>query len=98
MATAPSVAVAAAAERQRRLALRDLLNAEYQWIDRTWDAVFWITAIFVVAGAVGVSLGLVDAALFAFGVDAASDVLPVLDAAPGTVIVSPSCSVSVKSN
>ena len=55
MATAPSIAAAAAAERQRRLALRDLLNAKYQWIDRTWDAVFWITAIFVVAGAADIT-------------------------------------------
>jgi methane/ammonia monooxygenase subunit A len=55
MATAPSIAAAAAAERQRRLALRDLLNARYQWIDRTWDAVFWITAIFVVAGAADIT-------------------------------------------
>src|SRR6202021_3702427 len=55
MATAPSIAAAAAAERQRRLALRDLLNAKYQWIDRTWGAVFWITAIFVVAGAADIT-------------------------------------------
>ena len=55
MATAPSIAAAAAAEKQRRLALRDLLNAKYQWIDRTWDAVFWITAIFVVAGAADIT-------------------------------------------
>ena len=45
----------AAAERQRRLELRDLLNAKYQWIDRTWDAVFWITAIFIVAGAADIT-------------------------------------------
>ena len=30
-------------------------NAKYQWIDRTWDVVFWITAIFVVAGAADIT-------------------------------------------
>jgi len=44
-----------AAERQKRLELRDLLNARYQWIDRTWDWVFWITAIFIVGGAADIT-------------------------------------------
>ena len=42
-------ATMSAAERQRRLELRALLNKQYKWIDRKWDLVFWITAIFVVA-------------------------------------------------
>ena len=40
-----------AGERQRRLELRALLNKRYKWIDRKWDLVFWVTAIFVVGGA-----------------------------------------------
>jgi hypothetical protein len=48
-------ATMAPAERQRRLELRELLNAKYLFIDRTWDAVFWITAIFVVAGAADIT-------------------------------------------
>src|SRR5208283_2848205 len=44
-----------AAERQKRLELRDLLDAKYQWIDRTWDAVFLITAAFVVGGAADIT-------------------------------------------
>ena len=44
-----------AAERQRRLELRALLNKKYKWIDRKWDLVFWITAIFVVAGAADIT-------------------------------------------
>src|SRR5271156_6535482 len=55
MATAPSIAAAAADERQHRLETSDLLNTEYKRIDCTWDAVFWITAIFVVAGAADIT-------------------------------------------
>ena len=44
-----------AAERQKRLELTELLNAKYQWIDRTWDVVFWITAIFIVGGAADIT-------------------------------------------
>jgi methane/ammonia monooxygenase subunit A len=36
-------------------ALRALLNRRYTFIDRKWDAVFWITAIFVVAAAVDIT-------------------------------------------
>ena len=53
MASTP--AALSAAERQRRLELRELLNAKYIFIDRTWDAVFWITAIFIVAGAADIT-------------------------------------------
>lgn len=35
--------------------LRQLLNKEYTFIDRKWDAVFWITAIFVVAAAADIT-------------------------------------------
>jgi methane/ammonia monooxygenase subunit A len=45
----------AAGERQRRLELRALLNKKYKWIDRKWDLVFWITAIFVVGGAADIT-------------------------------------------
>jgi methane/ammonia monooxygenase subunit A len=50
-----SVTTTDAAEQRRRLELRELLHTKYQWIDRTWDAVFWITAIFVVAGAADIT-------------------------------------------
>jgi methane/ammonia monooxygenase subunit A len=53
MASTP--AALSAAERQHRLELRELLNAKYIFIDRTWDAVFWITAIFIVAGAADIT-------------------------------------------
>lgn len=47
------------ARRQRRAELREIWNFagnrghpnQFKWIDRTWDAVFWITAIFIVGGA-----------------------------------------------
>src|SRR5207245_11626841 len=55
MATSPAAAASAIAEKQRRLDLRELLNAKYVYIDRTWDAVFWITAIFIVAGAADIT-------------------------------------------
>src|SRR4051794_10763114 len=51
MAAAPQTV----AERQKRLELRALLNKPYKWIDRKWDLVFWITAIFVVAGAADIT-------------------------------------------
>jgi methane/ammonia monooxygenase subunit A len=35
--------------------LQRLLNKKYRYIDRTWDAVFWITAIFVVAAAADIT-------------------------------------------
>ena len=44
-----------AGERQRRLELRALLNKRYKWIDRKWDLVFWVTAIFVVGGAADIT-------------------------------------------
>src|SRR5258708_12821255 len=47
--------IAEAAERQKRLELKALLNKQYKWIDRKWDIVFWITAIFVVAGAADIT-------------------------------------------
>ena len=47
--------IADAAERQKRLELKALLNKEYKWIDRSWDIVFWVTAIFVVAGAADIT-------------------------------------------
>ena len=47
--------IADAAERQKRLELKALLQKEYKWIDRKWDIVFWITAIFVVAGAADIT-------------------------------------------
>ncbi|HXG19974.1 MAG TPA: methane monooxygenase/ammonia monooxygenase subunit A, partial [Methylomirabilota bacterium] len=47
--------IAEAAERQRRLELRELLQKKYKWIDRKWDIVFWVTAIFVVAGAADIT-------------------------------------------
>src|SRR5579883_1515056 len=34
-----------------RLRLKELLQKKYKWIDYKWDLVFWVTAIFVVAGA-----------------------------------------------
>ena len=43
------------AERQKRLELRALLQKQYKWIDRKWDLVFWITAIFIVAGAADIT-------------------------------------------
>src|SRR3981189_122038 len=46
---------AALAEAQRRLELRALLQKKYKWIDGKWDLVFWITAIFVVAGAADIT-------------------------------------------
>ena len=55
MASTP--AALTAAERQHRLeyVLRELLNAKYVFIDRKWDLVFWITAIFIVAGAADIT-------------------------------------------
>jgi methane/ammonia monooxygenase subunit A len=47
--------IADAAERQKRLELKALLQKEYKWIDRKWDIVFWITAVFVVAGAADIT-------------------------------------------
>jgi methane/ammonia monooxygenase subunit A len=47
--------IASAAERQKRLELKTLLQKEYKWIDRKWDIVFWITAVFVVAGAADIT-------------------------------------------
>ena len=47
--------LAEAAERQRRLELKELLNKKYKWIDWKWDLVFWTTAIFVVAGAADIT-------------------------------------------
>ena len=41
--------IADAAERQKRLELKALLEKKYKWIDRKWDIVFWVTAVFVVA-------------------------------------------------
>lgn len=35
--------------------LRALANKKYKYINRTWDAVFWITAIFVVAAAADIT-------------------------------------------
>ena len=55
MATTVTGLPLSAAERQKRLELRELLNAKYRWIDRSWDAVFWITAIFIVAGAADIT-------------------------------------------
>jgi methane/ammonia monooxygenase subunit A len=42
-------------ELRKRKELGELLRKEYVWIDRTWDAVFWITAIFVVGGAADIT-------------------------------------------
>src|SRR5438477_10375441 len=53
MASTP--AAISAAEKQRRLQLRELLNAKYVFIDRTWDIVFWVTAIFVVGAAADIT-------------------------------------------
>ena len=47
--------IADAAERQKRLELKALLQKQYKWIDRKWDIVFWVTAIFVVAGAADIT-------------------------------------------
>lgn len=55
MATTVTGLPLSAAEKQKRLELRELLNAKYRWIDRSWDAVFWITAIFIVAGAADIT-------------------------------------------
>src|SRR5260370_34312584 len=54
MAETPRKAMQSA-EGQRRLELRGLLTRPYRWIDRSWDAVFWITAIFVVGGAADIT-------------------------------------------
>ena len=40
-----------AEELNRVTELKQLVTKKYRFIDRTWDAVFWITAIFVVAAA-----------------------------------------------
>ena len=53
MATATTPA--ALAETQRRLELRALLQKKYKSIDGKWDLVFWVTAIFVVAGAADIT-------------------------------------------
>ena len=42
-------------ERQRRLELKALLQKKYKWIDRKWDIVFWVTAMFVVGGAADIT-------------------------------------------
>ena len=56
MATEAGVAaIADAAEIQRRLELKALLQKPYKWIDRSWDLVFWVTAIFVVGGAADIT-------------------------------------------
>ncbi len=47
--------IADAAERQRRLELKELLNKKYKWVDWKWDLVFWTTAVFVVAGAADIT-------------------------------------------
>ena len=47
--------LADAAERQRRLELKELLNKKYKWVDWKWDLVFWTTAVFVVAGAADIT-------------------------------------------
>jgi methane/ammonia monooxygenase subunit A len=47
--------LADAAERQKRLELKALLEKKYKWIDRKWDIVFWVTAVFVVAGAADIT-------------------------------------------
>jgi methane/ammonia monooxygenase subunit A len=39
----------------RTLELRELLNKKYRYIDRKWDAVFWITAAFVVGAAADIT-------------------------------------------
>ena len=52
---AGTTTIAEAAERQRRLELKALLQKQYKWIDRKWDLVFWVTAIFVVAGAADIT-------------------------------------------
>ena len=38
-----------------RRQLRDLLNKKYVWVDRSWDIVFWVTAIFIVGGAANIT-------------------------------------------
>ena len=48
-------AIADAAEIQKRLELKALLQKPYKWIDRSWDLVFWVTAIFVVGGAADIT-------------------------------------------
>src|SRR5262249_36779168 len=52
---AGTTTIAEVAERQRRLELKELLQKQYKWIDRKWDLVFWVTAIFVVAGAADIT-------------------------------------------
>ncbi len=52
---AGTTTIAEAAERQRRLELKELLQKQYKWIDWKWDLVFWVTAIFVVAGAADIT-------------------------------------------
>lgn len=44
--------MAVSAETQQ---LRQLLDKKYVYIDRTWDVVFWVTAIFVVAAAADIT-------------------------------------------
>jgi methane/ammonia monooxygenase subunit A len=38
-----------------RLRLKELLQKKYKWMDYKWDLVFWVTAIFVVAGAADIT-------------------------------------------
>jgi methane/ammonia monooxygenase subunit A len=37
------------------LELRNLVHRRYRWIDRKWDAMFWITAAFVVGAAANIT-------------------------------------------
>src|SRR5919106_3541870 len=36
--------------------LKALVNKEYKYIDRKWDAVFWISALFIVGAAANITL------------------------------------------
>ena len=38
-----------------RLALQQLLNRKYVYMDMTWDAIFWLTALPVVAAAADIT-------------------------------------------
>ncbi len=51
MAAAAPVSLA----EQRRAELGRLLRKKYKYLDRTWDAVFWITAIFIVGAAADIT-------------------------------------------
>src|ERR671926_1394751 len=37
-------------------ALRALVNKQYKYIDRKWDAVFWVSAAFIVGAAANITL------------------------------------------